>query len=86
MKLSIIIPCYNSEETIEETLESVLKQNIQDWEAIIVNDGSTDATEEIALKFVNKDKRFKLWNKRNEGLGVARNYAVNRTTGGIYFP
>jgi len=84
--LSIIIPCYNSEATLETTLESVLIQDFQDWEAIIVNDGSTDLTEEIALKWVNQDNRFKYFSKRNEGLGKTRNYGISRAKGSYILP
>jgi glycosyltransferase involved in cell wall biosynthesis len=47
IKLSIIIPAYNAEETIEATLRSILRQNMEDVEIIVVNDGSTDSTPEI---------------------------------------
>lgn len=84
--LSIIIPCYNSESTLLSTLESVLSQDFQDWEAIIVNDGSTDATENIALNFVKKDDRFKYFTKQNEGLGKTRNYGIARSKGLYILP
>ncbi|PBJ13853.1 glycosyltransferase [Flavobacterium sp. ACN6] len=85
-KLSIITPCYNSEATLEATLESVLNQDFQDWELIIVNDGSTDSTEEIALKYVLKDNRFKYYFKENGGLGKARNYGITRAEGEFILP
>jgi glycosyltransferase involved in cell wall biosynthesis len=50
-QISIIIPCY-FEATLEDTLKSVIDQDYQDWEVIIVNDGSIDTTEEIALKWI----------------------------------
>lgn len=84
--LSIIIPCYNSASTLESTLESVNDQDFQDWEAIIVNDGSTDATEEMALKWVNRDNRFKYFSKQNEGLGKTRNYGILRAKGNYILP
>lgn len=84
--LSIIIPCYNSESTLESTLESVISQDFQDWEAIIVNDGSTDTTEEIALRWVRKEKRFKYYTKQNEGLGKTRNYGISRSNGVFILP
>ena len=84
--LSIIIPCYNSEATLETTLESVISQDFQDWEAIIVNDGSTDSTEEIALRWVEKDSRFKYYAKQNEGLGKTRNYGIARSNGIFILP
>ncbi len=84
--LSIIIPCYNSESTLESTLESVIKQDFQDWEALIINDGSTDATEEIALRWINKDERFKYFAKPNEGLGKTRNYGIAKSKGSYILP
>lgn len=84
--LSIIIPCYNSETTLETTLESVISQDFEDWEAIIINDGSTDATEEIALRWVESDKRFKYFAKPNEGLGKTRNYGIAKSNGLYILP
>ncbi|WP_395051078.1 glycosyltransferase [Flavobacterium sp.] len=84
--LSIIIPCYNSESTIESTLESVISQDFQDWEAIIINDGSTDTTEDIALRWIEKDSRFKYFAKPNEGLGKTRNYGIAKSNGIYILP
>lgn len=85
-KLSIIIPCYNSEKTLEMTLMSVLDQTYQDWEVLIINDGSTDATETIASDWVNKDQRFKYFSKSNEGLGKARNFGIAKAVGEYILP
>ena len=85
-KLSLIIPCYNAEKTIEGTLKSVLNQYFQNWEALIINDGSTDTTENIALKFVDKDKRFKYFSKTNEGLGKTRNFGIAKAVGQYILP
>lgn len=84
--ISVIIPCFNSETTLESTLESVLNQEFQHWEAIIVNDGSTDTTEEIGLRWVKKDKRFKYFAKQNEGLGKTRNYGIAKSNGIYILP
>lgn len=84
--VSIIIPCFNSEATLESTLHSINSQYFQNWEAIIVNDGSTDGTEEIALHWVNKDNRFKYYFKQNEGLGKTRNFAINKSCGTLIVP
>lgn len=86
VKLSIIIPCFNSETTLETTLESVFNQDFQDWEAIIVNDGSTDMTNEIALKWVEKDSRFIYYDKQNEGLPKTRNFAISKSKGIYILP
>ena len=54
MKVSIIIPTYNDEKTIIETLDSVVSQTYDDYEVIIVDDGSTDNTSEVVKKYVDK--------------------------------
>ena len=84
--LSIIIPCFNSEKTLHSTLSSVYDQVFQDWEAIIVNDGSVDNTEKIAMDWVLKDKRFIYFSKKNEGLGKTRNFAVEKSKGIYLLP
>ena len=84
--ISIIIPCFNSTATLDATLESVLNQKYQNWEAIIVNDGSTDETEEFALRWINKDDRFKYFTKQNEGLGKTRNFGINKSIGTLILP
>lgn len=75
-KISVIIPSYNQALFLEETLQSVLKQTHENWECIIVNDGSTDNTEEIALIWCEKDTRFRYLYKKNGGLSSARNAGI----------
>jgi len=77
-KVSIIIPAHNSAATIEETLQSVLNQTFKDWEAIIVNDGSIDKTEEIISGYVKKDKRIRYVAKNKSGVSAARNYGIDK--------
>lgn len=84
--VSIIIPCYNSESTLEETLQSVFNQDFHQWEALIINDGSPDNLEEIALKWTDKDSRFKYYKKVNGGLGSARNFGVNIAKSKYFLP
>lgn len=84
--ISIIIPCYNSQATLDATLESVVKQDFKDWEAIIVNDGSIDKTEEIAMSWLAKDNRFKYYSKQNEGLGKTRNFGISKAKGIYILP
>lgn len=62
MKISIIIPVYNAEKTIERLLESINIQTYKNYEIIVVNDGSTDKTEEILLKY--KNDKMKLISKK----------------------
>ncbi|HSR17022.1 MAG TPA: glycosyltransferase, partial [Ignavibacteriaceae bacterium] len=80
LKVSIIIPAHNSAGTIEETLESVLKQTFKDWEAVIVNDGSSDNTEEIISRFLNKDKRFRYVKQEKSGVSAARNNGIDNAS------
>lgn len=84
--VSIIVPCYNQAHYLEDTLDSVLEQTFSDWECIIVNDGSPDHTEEIALEWCKKDDRFKYHLKNNGGLPAARNTGVSMSTGRYILP
>jgi glycosyltransferase involved in cell wall biosynthesis len=86
LKVSIIIPCYKTENTLEETLISVSKLNYSNWEAIMVNDGSPDNLEDNALRWVDKDPRFKYFKKTNGGLGSARNFGIEKATGDFILP
>lgn len=71
-KLSIVIPAWNAEQTLTRTVESILAQTFQSWELIIVNDGSTDKTENICLDLAAKHDRIKLINTPNQGAYKAR--------------
>lgn len=79
--VSIIVPCYNQAQYLEEALQSVLKQTYTHWECIIVNDGSPDNTEEIGNKWVAKDSRFVYLKKENGGLSSARNLGLENAHG-----
>lgn len=78
---SIIVPCYNYAHLLGETLESVAAQKLTDWECIIVNDGSTDNTVEIAQQFVARDPRFRLIFQINSGPSQARNTGIAQSRG-----
>lgn len=86
MLVSIIVPCYDQAQYLDECLQSVLNQIYQDWECIIVNDGSPDDTEEIALRWLEKDNRFKYYSKPNEGLTKTRNFAISKSKGTYILP
>ncbi|MCD0466208.1 glycosyltransferase family 2 protein [Flavobacterium sp. ENC] len=75
---SIIIPLYNKENFIENTIQSVLAQTFQDYEVILVNDGSTDSSETKALQF--KDPRIQYYSKKNEGVSLARNFGIEKAS------
>jgi glycosyltransferase involved in cell wall biosynthesis len=79
--VSIIVPCYNQAQYLDEALDSVLKQTYENWECFIVNDGSLDDTEAVAKKWLEKDSRFKYLFQENGGLGSARNLGLNNSNG-----
>lgn len=78
-KVSINIPVYNGQDYISETLESVLNQTYNDFEIIIVNDGSSDNSEGTIKGF--KDPRIKYFYQHNQGIGLARNRAIRESSG-----
>lgn len=79
--ISIIIPVYNVEAYLEETLTSVYAQTYNNWECIIVNDGSTDNSLSIAKQWAEKDHRFKVFSQENAGASTARNYGIDLAKG-----
>jgi len=85
-KVSIIVPCYNQAQYLEEALQSVLEQTYLNWECIIINDGSPDNTEEIAKEWVKKDIRFNYIFKQNGGLCSARNSGIELSNGEFILP
>lgn len=79
--ISIIIPAYNAEYFIEETIQSVQDQTYENWELIIVNDGSTDQTEKVALTKAESDSRIHLISIKNGGVSNARNSGIKKSKG-----
>ncbi len=79
--ISVIVPCYNQADFLDEALRSVANQTFHGWECIIVNDGSADDTAKIALEWVKSDTRFKYFYKQNGGLSSARNYGLDQAKG-----
>ncbi|MEW4328511.1 glycosyltransferase family 2 protein [Rossellomorea marisflavi] len=80
--VSIIMPAYNCEEFISETIESVINQTYKNWELIVIDDCSTDNTKEKILEMLKQDKRiFYKCLKENSGAAIARNTAVNLAKG-----
>lgn len=85
-KVSIIVPCYNQSHFLSEALQSVLEQSYSNWECLIVDDGSPDNTEEVALKWCETDERFIYFKKENEGLSAARNSGIENANGEFILP
>ena len=73
---SVIVPCWNAAATLEATLASLAAQTYANWEAILVNDGSTDGTAEILRRWMLRDSRFRIFKRENRGPSVARNFAA----------
>jgi len=79
--LSVIIPIYNAEKTLQWCLDSVLNQTYRNIEVICVNDGSTDATSNICEKYAIMDSRVKVIHKKNGGVATARNEGMKYISG-----
>ena len=79
--ISIIIPCYNAEQSLERCLNSVVSQYYQNLEIIIVDDGSRDQTSDIYTKFKKEDYRIKVIKQNNSGVSKARNVGLKAVTG-----
>ncbi len=79
--ISLIIPAYNMDRYIARCVESVIAQTYSNWELIIVNDGSTDNTQNIARKYTSDDRRIKLYNNKNQGVCKTRNYGISVASG-----
>ena len=86
VKISVIIPVYNSEKYLKECLDSVLNQSFNDFEVICINDGSTDSSLKILNDYQSKDSRIKIISKENNGAASARNIGIKESQGEyVYF-
>lgn len=79
VKVSVIVPVYNSEDYLKKCISSLVNQTLKDIEFIIINDGSTDSSDEIIKSF--KDKRIKYFKRDNHGIGATRNFGIEKATG-----
>lgn len=77
--ISIIVPVYNAEKQLPHCIDSILAQSISDWELILVDDGSQDASLSICKQYADNDSRIKIFHKTNEGPGSARNYGIDKS-------
>lgn len=78
---SIVVPVYNVELYIEKCIESLLAQDFEAYEILLINDGSTDASLQICEKYANGNGKIKLFDKENGGLSDARNYGLHEACG-----
>jgi glycosyltransferase involved in cell wall biosynthesis len=79
--ISVIVPCYNYGHFISDALESVLAQTYENWECIVVDDGSTDTTRAVVTRYESKDSRIKYIYQRNHGLATSRNLGISLSKG-----
>lgn len=81
MKITIVIPVYNTEKYLDQCIGSVRAQLYQEWEIIAIDDGSTDASLEILKKYRELDSRITIHEQSNQGAGPARNYGIKNAQG-----
>ncbi len=77
--ISVIIPAYNAERTLGEAIASVLQQTHPNWELIVVDDGSTDTSQQVVHRF--QDDRIRLLTGANGGVAIARNRGIEQAQG-----
>lgn len=80
-KISVIVPFYNAESTLQRCIDSILTQDYEDFELLLVDDGSTDKGRQIADTQALIDKRIKVFHKHNGGISSARNLGINSASG-----
>lgn len=81
MRISVIIPCYNSARYLEDCMLSVLSQSMPDFEAILIDDGSTDDTLALAQRIAKRDRRVRVLSQENAGVSAARNLGLEHAQG-----
>ena len=79
--ISIIIPVYNSEKTLNRCVNSILNQTFMDWELLLVDDGSTDHSLDIIKGYAERDSRIKFFSRENRGLLPTRLQELQLCTG-----
>lgn len=81
--VSVIMPAYNAEKFISESIHSVISQTYTNWELIIINDGSTDSTEAVIKELITVEARIKYISQKNAKQGKARNEGIKVASGGL---
>ena len=80
-KVSIIVPIYNGAKVLRRCVDSIVKQNYENWELLLINDGSKDESIQICTEYAKKDNRIKVIDKENEGVSATRNHGISEATG-----
>ncbi|MCH5232679.1 MAG: glycosyltransferase [Muribaculaceae bacterium] len=83
--ISIIVPIYNTKDYLKDCIRSIRNQTISDWEAILIDDGSTDESSGVAMEFVKQDPRIKYFKTEHKGLSNARNLGIQKASGDLLF-
>ena len=84
--VSVIVPCYKQAEYLPETLDCILAQTYQNWECIVIDDGSPDNTGDVASAYAGRDPRIKYMRQENSGVSAARNNAIRHSSGKYILP
>ena len=85
-RVSIIVPCFNQAEFLPQCLDSILAQTYANWECIIINDGSSDNSQNVIEEYTPKDTRFQYVYQENQGPSVARNNGISHSKGKYILP
>lgn len=86
IKVSVVIPVYNTEKYVREAVESIMNQTLRELEIIIINDGSTDNSLQVVEELAAADSRIQVYSQSNQGLSMARNAGITHAHGRyIYF-
>ena len=80
--ISIVVPVYNVENYLRMCLDSILNQTYQNFECLLINDGSSDNSADICREYVSNDVRFRYFEEENGGVSSARNLGIKRSGGG----
>lgn len=80
-EISIIVPVYNVERYLADCIRSVITQSFEDWEILLIDDGSQDGSASIAKEFAESDSRIRFFSQANQGPSVARNYGMDHASG-----
>lgn len=81
IKYSVVMPIYNSSEKVHKSIKSIMEQTYENWELIIVDDGSTDNSLAICKDYERKDQRIRVFHQENKGPGLARNLGISKSNG-----
>ena len=80
-KISVIIPIYNSQDSLRKVIESFINQTFKDFELLLIDDGSTDNSPNICDEFANIDNRIRVFHQKNQGVAMARQTGINYARG-----